>query len=190
MEVFSNCTGLTSITIPESVIVIGRGAFEGCTGLTSINIPDSVTMIDENAFRFCRGLTSVVIPASVARIGGAAFAHCTGLTDIVIPESVTDIDDTSKGVYFSPDNEKFFEMLFSKTFDTDAMIDLCERNCCQTFIAEDAHLFADVHAIDEARLRISELVRYFRTIQKNWIDYVLRKDYVEFTLYEYDMIIL
>ncbi len=32
--VFSGCTGLTSITIPDSVTSIGAWAFEGCTGLT------------------------------------------------------------------------------------------------------------------------------------------------------------
>ena len=33
---FNNCTSLTSITIPSSVITIGRNAFEGCTSLTTI----------------------------------------------------------------------------------------------------------------------------------------------------------
>ena len=37
---FNSCTGLTSITIPNSVTSIGNGAFEYCTGLTSITIPN------------------------------------------------------------------------------------------------------------------------------------------------------
>ncbi len=36
---FENCTFLTSVTIPDSVISIGNGAFSGCTGLTSIILP-------------------------------------------------------------------------------------------------------------------------------------------------------
>ena len=36
---------------------IGEGAFSGCTGLTSITIPDSVTTIDSNAFSGCTSLT-------------------------------------------------------------------------------------------------------------------------------------
>ena len=49
---FENCTGLTSITIPNSVTSIGSGAFWGCDGLTSITIPNSVTSIGEKAFIF------------------------------------------------------------------------------------------------------------------------------------------
>src|SRR5574344_1002679 len=56
---FSDCTRLTSVTIPNSVKTIGRGAFSGCTGLTSVTIPNSVTFIGSYAFESCTGLTSL-----------------------------------------------------------------------------------------------------------------------------------
>ena len=90
---FSGCTGLTSITIPDSVTVIGSYAFEGCTGLTSITIPDSVTYIAGAAFAGCTDLTSITIPNSVTCIDYWAFEGCTGLTSITIPDSVTSIGD-------------------------------------------------------------------------------------------------
>lgn len=56
---FSHCTGLTSITIPDSVTAIGQYAFYDCTGLTGITIPDSVTTIGEYAFSGCDSLTGI-----------------------------------------------------------------------------------------------------------------------------------
>ena len=61
---FAYRSGLTSITIPDSVTRIDEGAFVHCTGLTSITIPDSVTSIDEEAFAHCKSLSSVTILGS------------------------------------------------------------------------------------------------------------------------------
>ena len=90
---FSGCRCLTSITIPNSVTSIGAGAFSGCTGLASITIPNSVTSIEYNAFYGCSGLTSITIPNSVTSIGHNAFERCSCLTSITIPNSVTSIGD-------------------------------------------------------------------------------------------------
>ena len=81
---FFQCTGLTSINIPNSVTSIGNSAFYGCSGLTSITIPNSVTVIGYYAFQVCRGLTSINIPSSVGGIGTGAFMGCSGLTSITV----------------------------------------------------------------------------------------------------------
>ena len=88
---FYNCSGLTSFTIPDSVTSIGDGAFWGCSSLTSITIPDGVTSIGNTAFSGCSGLTSVTIPNSVTSIGYETFEDCSGLTSVTIPNSVTSI---------------------------------------------------------------------------------------------------
>ena len=90
---FYGCSGLTSVTIPNNVTSIGNGAFYGCTGLTSVAIPNSVTSIADYAFYGCSGLTSVTIPNNVTSIGNGAFYGCTGLTSVTIPNSVTSIGD-------------------------------------------------------------------------------------------------
>ena len=88
---FSSCSGLTSVTIPNSVTSIGSRAFQGCSGLTSVTIPNSVTSIGSCAFQKCSGLTSVTIGNSVTSIGFQAFLACSGLTSVTIPNSVTSI---------------------------------------------------------------------------------------------------
>ena len=88
---FSDCSGLTSLTIPSSVTSIGEYAFYGCSGLTSLTIPSNVTSIGESAFHGCSGLTSLTIPSSVTSIGYCAFLGCSGLTSFTIPSSVTSI---------------------------------------------------------------------------------------------------
>lgn len=55
---FGCCFDLTSVTIPDSVTIIGSEAFRSC-GLTSVTIPSSVTKIDEDAFSDCHNLKTV-----------------------------------------------------------------------------------------------------------------------------------
>ena len=89
---FSECSELTSITIPNSVITIDGYAFKECSSLTSITIPNSVTTIDRAAFKDCSSLTSITIPNGVITIGQEVFSGCISLTNITIPNSVTSIE--------------------------------------------------------------------------------------------------
>ena len=59
-----------------SVISIGESAFYDCSGLTSITIPNSITSIGDGAFKNCIRLTSITIPNSVSSIGDRAFSGC------------------------------------------------------------------------------------------------------------------
>lgn len=84
-EAFYNCTGMTDVTIPESVRSIGNSAFSHCTALTSIDIPDGVTDIEDYAFSDCYNVAGITIADSVQNIGRNVFVNCTawyaGLAD-------------------------------------------------------------------------------------------------------------
>ena len=51
-------SGLSSVTIPDSVTLIGELAFYNCTNLSFVDIPDSVTGMGIGAFGNCASLTS------------------------------------------------------------------------------------------------------------------------------------
>ena len=84
-----SCRNLTSVTIPDSVTSICRGAFSGCSNLASVTIPDSVTYLDAAVFVNCTALQSVKIPDGVDFIQPDTFNNCTALTSVTIPDSVT-----------------------------------------------------------------------------------------------------
>ena len=86
---FNGCSGLTSVTFPDSVTEIGEGAFSSCSGLTSLTIPDSVTRIVWRAFFGCSSLTNVMIPDSVTSIGTAVFSGCSSLASVTVLGNAT-----------------------------------------------------------------------------------------------------
>ena len=75
--------GKNSVSMPNSLTCIYRGAFSECKNLTSITIPNSVRIIDQQAFKMCSNLTSVTIGNSVHSIDWWAFHGCDSLSSIV-----------------------------------------------------------------------------------------------------------
>lgn len=69
-----------------TVTSISDSAFEDCSGLTSIKLPEGLTTIGNSAFRDCSGLTSIDIPAGVIKIYYDAFLGCSGLKAVNISD--------------------------------------------------------------------------------------------------------
>jgi len=64
INAFYQCSGLTSVDIPNSVTSIGYHAFQNCSSLTSITIGSGVTVINDYTFNGCCSLASIVVDAA------------------------------------------------------------------------------------------------------------------------------
>jgi uncharacterized repeat protein (TIGR02543 family) len=91
---FKGCKGLTSISLPTSLLTIGTYAFQSCTGLTSISLPSKITSVGNYAYDGCSNATSLTIgynSNSSRTIGDYAFQNCSKVSSITIPTCVTAI---------------------------------------------------------------------------------------------------
>lgn len=60
------------------IVRINDGAFANCSGLTSLSLPDSVSTIYDT-FSGCTGLTNVTFASGALKFGDASFAGCSNL---------------------------------------------------------------------------------------------------------------
>lgn len=68
--------GCKNTIIPNNVTSIGSYAFTECPGLTSVTLGNNLDSIEFWAFKGCTNLTSITIPNGVTYIGGDAFYGC------------------------------------------------------------------------------------------------------------------
>ena len=89
---FSYLGGITSVSLPDSLVSIGKWAFTGCS-ITEIRIPDSVMEIKESAFALCEELESITLSNILQEIEFGTFQSCTNLKNVTLPASVKIIGD-------------------------------------------------------------------------------------------------
>ena len=99
---FYGCGGLTSVSIPGSVVYISpKYLFMNCYNLANIDVAstnpiydsrnDCNAIIETESNMLIYGCQNTVIPAGVTAVGDYAFMSSNGLTSVTFPITVTDI---------------------------------------------------------------------------------------------------
>ncbi len=101
--VFTGCTKLKSLHIPDSLKNLDYSALEQCLSLTTLTVGDNNPSYSvASGFLYDKAMTTVwvcpagrngtvVIPAGTQHIGEYAFAYCNKVTEIIVPDSVKSI---------------------------------------------------------------------------------------------------
>lgn len=83
---FSYCTSLEEISFPDGFLVIGNNVFSGCNKLKKVNFNDKLKSIYHYAFYGCSSLSKISLPSSLQELGAAGlaeiFPECTSLSDV------------------------------------------------------------------------------------------------------------
>lgn len=90
---FADCKTLEYIYLPQGLVEIGERAFWDCITLKKIDIPSTVTVIQDGAFTACRQLESVVIPNQITVLAPSVFSSCTKLKSVTLPAGLVSIGE-------------------------------------------------------------------------------------------------
>ena len=86
---FSSCTSLKEVRLPQGLGKIHVQDFKRCLSLSQITIPDSVTEIEYEGFSYCKSLVSIQLSKQLHSIHDKAFAFCTSLEQVTLPNGLT-----------------------------------------------------------------------------------------------------
>lgn len=112
---FDGCTFINNISIPDTIMEIGAGAFcdtgyynnddnwendalyigkhlvSAKEDISELVIKDGTNFVAEGLMEYNHNLTAVVFPSSIKFIGASAFTHCSNIKTIVISGKVENI---------------------------------------------------------------------------------------------------
>ena len=88
---FEGCSSLEIVALPESLSLLPASCFSGCTSLKDVTLPASITSIPDNCFFGCAALTTVSLPSTVSSLGNNAFAGCIKLAELDLPSGLKTI---------------------------------------------------------------------------------------------------
>lgn len=90
---FYYASGVTSLTLPNTVVSMRRGCITGCNSMTTMTLSENLEYIDTMAVSTCNKITELVLPPKLKRLSFRALS-LANITSINIPASLTTIELT------------------------------------------------------------------------------------------------
>ncbi len=90
---FKDRGDIISVSLPRTVISVGKSAFAGCMNLESLTVREGTKFIEDNAFTSCGKLREISLPNSLVSIGARAFGGCSALMAVNVPPRTESIGD-------------------------------------------------------------------------------------------------
>lgn len=87
---FQDCESLVSATLNCESVTLGRDCFRSCGVLDNVNL-HGVTRLSQSCFYDCKKLSTVVLSEGISSIGNECFHECNALSAINLPEGLNSI---------------------------------------------------------------------------------------------------
>lgn len=85
---FSYCTGLEEVYLPDNITSVGLCGFRGCTALKTVRLSEKLSQISDYGFSECTVLDNVVFPSSMTSVSDNSFSNCTALKKLDLGNSL------------------------------------------------------------------------------------------------------
>ena len=114
---FAQCHNLTTVTLHNDLLSIGKGAFTECEKLTSFSINGNVDIIGEQAFYACVKLVEFALPNNELTLENYVFKDCESLTSIAFLEN-TKLNEVKGSIFEGTSLNKFIVDSNNKYYST------------------------------------------------------------------------
>ncbi|MCH5347145.1 MAG: leucine-rich repeat protein, partial [Muribaculaceae bacterium] len=85
---FSYCTGLEEVVLPDNITSVGLWGFRGCSSLKNVQFSQKLSQVSDYGFAECSSLDNVIFPSSMTSIAIYSFSNCTSLKSLDLGNSL------------------------------------------------------------------------------------------------------